>query len=152
MACASSNSLCSRSPSQEGEGEGWGGPMPMQGVSSPQAPYHPELSPQAPYHPELSPTSTPHKAPHSPGHPISPMTPHGYTSPITSPQKPPTNFIANNPGYYRGATAAPGAPQAPHWGPDLAILPSQAPQYDEFSQPPIASSLYGQDLRYNQYY
>ena len=72
---------------------------------------------------------------------------------MTSPQKPSTNFIANNPDYYRGIAPAAGpATPAPTWGPELAILPSQGPAYEDYTHPPIASSLYGQDLRYNHYY
>jgi hypothetical protein len=147
-----------RSPSQEGEtGEGWGGPIGLQGLVSPargqvyhQPPHHMEH--QDPFRPDLSPTGTPHKQmPHSPGHPISPMTPHGYGSPLASPQKPTTNFIQNNPEYYKAPPGGPSLP-APHWGPELAIRPSQGPAYEDYSHPPIASSLYGQDLRYNNYY
>ena len=146
-----------RSPGQEGGegGEGWGGPMAL-GVTSPPRGHH-YLHPGHPmdqegFQAELSPPPcTPHKVPHSPGHPVSPMTPLGYGSPLQSPQKPSSNFISNNPDYYRGAGASVATP-VPHWGPELAILPVQAPGYEEYGQPPIASSLYGQDLRYHNYY
>ena len=148
-----------RSPSQDGEGGGeWGGPMAMISPSRGQQHYQQmEHSSQDSFHPELSPNSTPHKMPHSPqgGHPLSPMTPHGYGSPMTSPQKQtPNNFIANNPDYYRGAPqpVVPTSVAAPQWGPELAILPSQGPAYEDYTHPPIASSLYGQDLRCNNYY
>ena len=147
-----------RSPSQDGEGgDAWGGPMSM--ISPTRGQHYQQATmehSQDTFHPELSPNSTPHKMPHSPGgHPLSPMTPHGYGSPMTSPQKQaPTNFIANNPDYYRGAPqpVVPTSIAAPQWGPELAILPSQGPAYEDYTHPPIASSLYGQDLRCNNYY
>lgn len=152
-----------RSPSQDGEGAdagSWGGPMSMISPTRGQQQHYQQQAPmehsQDSFHPELSPNSTPHKMPHSPGgHPLSPMTPHGYGSPMTSPQKQtPNNFIANNPDYYRGAPqpVVPTSLAAPQWGPELAILPSQGPAYEDYTHPPIASSLYGQDLRCNNYY
>ena len=147
----------SQDPSEAGEAGSWGGPMSMVSPTRGQHYHQPGMEhPQDSFHPELSPSSTPHKMPHSPGgHPLSPMTPHGYGSPMTSPQKQaPNNFIANNPDYYRG-TPQPVVPTSgapPQWGPDLAILPSQAPAYEDYTHPPIASSLYGQDLRCNNYY
>ena len=147
----------SQDPSEAGEAGSWGGPMSMVSPTRGQHYHQPGMEhPQDSFHPELSPSSTPHKMPHSPGgHPLSPMTPHGYGSPMTSPQKQtPNNFIANNPDYYRGTPqpAVPTSGAPPQWGPDLAILPSQAPAYEDYTHPPIASSLYGQDLRCNNYY
>ena len=151
-----------RSPSQDGEGGdagSWGGPMAMISPSRGQQQHYQQQTPMEhsqDFHPELSPNSTPHKMPHSPGgHPLSPMTPHGYGSPMTSPQKQtPNNFITNNPDYYRGAPqpVVPTSIAAPQWGPELAILPAQGPAYEDYTHPPIASSLYGQDLRCNNYY
>lgn len=114
----------------------------------------------SPHHDNMSPVMTPVKMPPSPGHPISPehFSPHhnhvssstGHTCHVVSPKKEPV-FIDNNPGYYRGQSVAPGPAMAPQWAPELAIQPT-GPSYDELSHPPIASSLYGQDLRYNNHY
>ena len=162
-----------RSPEEENMGQAWDMPMsPMShqtghqdhlGVVSPvrgqqyhhhlqpaghdqvQAYHHDQLSPHHDHN--ISPVMTPVKMPHSPSHPISP---EQHMMMTTSPHKKET-FIDNNPGYFRG----PGSVQAtaPQWGPELAIHPSQ-PTYDDLSHPSIASSLYGQDLRFNhnQYY
>ena len=71
---------------------------------------------------------------------VSPASPGGD---YASPHKP-QPFLDNNPGFYT-------AP-APVWSPHLAIQPSQ-PSFDEcYAQPPPASSLYGQDLRYGYGY
>ena len=115
---------------------------------------HGQLSPQ---HDNMSPVMTPVKMPPSPGHPISPEHYNHVSSSthhVASPQPKKEAFIDNNPGYYRGQTMAShaGHGQTPQqWAPELAIHPS-APTYEDMAHPPIASSLYGQDLRYNQYY
>eukprot|EP00090_Calanus_glacialis_P035235 TRINITY_DN60196_c0_g1_i1.p1 TRINITY_DN60196_c0_g1~~TRINITY_DN60196_c0_g1_i1.p1 ORF type:complete len:355 (-),score=62.55 TRINITY_DN60196_c0_g1_i1:263-1327(-) len=112
------------------------------------SPHRGNLSPHSNTHGQLSPHQlTPMKMPPSPGHPISPA---NYASPIVSPQKK-EGFLDNNPGYFRPPQPIAPTPVAPHWVPELAIHPTQ-PTYDEFAHPPITSSLYGQDLRYNQYY
>ena len=117
------------------------------------------MSPRGP-HDNMSPVMTPVKMPPSPGHPISPehFSPHHNhvtssthnTCHVATPKKEPA-FIDNNPGYFRGGPLAPGPSMAPQWAPELAIQPT-GPSYDELSHPPIASSLYGQDLRYNNHY
>ena len=150
-----------RSPEEESMGQAWDMPIsPMshqQGQQDPmsvispvrgqqyhhhlhpapheQGYHHGQLSPHQEHN--LSPVMTPVKMPQSPSHPISPE----HHMMMASPHKKET-FIDNNPGYFRG-------PPAPQWAPELAIQPSQ-PSYDELSHPPIASSLYGQDLRFNQ--
>ena len=111
------------------------------------------------HHGQLSPGPehmSPVKLPPSPGHPLSPDQYHvtSTTCHVSSPgHKNKTQdtgaFIDNNPGYYRAP--APASAPAQQWAPELAIQPS-VPSYDELSHPPIASSLYGQDLRYNHYY
>ena len=167
-----------RSPEEESMGQAWDLPMsPMShqpahqdhlGVVSPvrgQQFHHHHLHHQAghdqggayhhgqlsPHHEHnISPVMTPVKMPHSPSHPISP---EHHMMMATSPHKKET-FIDNNPGYFRGPPGSSvQAHSAPQWAPDLAIHPSQ-PTYDELSHPSIASSLYGQDLRFNhnQYY
>lgn len=114
---------------------------------------HAQLSPG---HENMSPVMTPVKMPPSPAHPISPdhyhvSSPHvSSTQHVASPPKKEA-FIDNNPGFYRGHSAAPGHVSAPQWAPDLAPT-LNVPSYDDMTHPPIASSLYGQDLRYNQYY
>ena len=171
-----------RSPEEEG-GHGGGWEMPLSPMQNPQDPhnmvspvrgqYHPqtqlnlgheqhvhqdpsgfrELSPHqgnlSPHSRQMSPHQvTPMKMPPSPGHPISPA---HFDSPIVSPQKK-EGFLDNNPGYFRPHQPIVPTPIAPQWVPELAIQPTQ-PTYDEFAHPPITSSLYGQDLRYNhQYY
>ena len=119
--------------------------------------HHGQLSP---HHDNMSPVMTPVKMPPSPGHPLSPdhFNQHHQVSSSQNVVSPPKKdgFHDNNPGYFRGhnahvAAQLSGGGNAPQWAPELAIHPS-APTYDEMSHPPIASSLYGQDLRYNQYY
>ena len=170
-----------RSPDEESLGPGWDmplspmhanmanmGQMDMSHVVSPvrgQQYHHPAQHAQqyhnnhgqlSPHHDNISPVMTPVKMPPSPAHPISPeQYQHHHVSStnhhhVASPPKK-DGFIDNNPGFYRGHGPHTSAVSAPQWAPELAIHPS-VPTYDEMSHPPITSSLYGQDLRYNQYY
>ena len=85
-----------------------------------------------------------HMSPHmlSPAKPVS-VGP-SYVSPVTSPNKKEV-FLDNNPGYYNNNSN-------PVWSPDMAIHPAP-PIIDEcYPQPPASSSLYGQDLRYSNFY
>ncbi len=104
----------------------------------------------------VMPQSPPALLPNSPASPLSGGHAAEFGSPIaTAAKQMPDPFLDNNPGYFPGAGGVggrlthPAAPPPLVWEPDLAIQP-HPPVYDEcYAHPPAASSLYGQDLRFN---
>ena len=152
-------------PIGQGEGGGEGGPgtpwdqplspaVPVRGQQ--QFPSHPGQQYHAP-HPGRYPGDAGQEPSQQSGQHFSPSklpaSPPGHYT-LSPQRKVPTtpDWSDNNPGFYPRPVAGPQAAPAPHWAPELAIQPGQ-PSYDDLTHPPITSSLYGQDLRYNnQYY
>jgi hypothetical protein len=139
--------------------------MTMMTMSSPQHADYP-IGPHDPYSGGVGPAmmgspvmpqSPPALLPNSPASPLTSGGGHPaeFGSPIaTAAKQMPDPFLDNNPGYFPGAPVGgrmthPAAPPPLVWEPELAIQP-HPPVYDEcYAHPPAASSLYGQDLRFN---